>query len=195
MSESVRSQTCAVCGEPLRAGQQQCPMCDTPVAPETAKPSAPVNASAALSASNLAATMPGEADAAPTTRAMTAEETAALMPEVSAVAAGIGEAERAETIAASRPRTPAEIARAEWTKQGEQKKVPPDATAGKPKPAVKSVARQLVTKKIAPQADRMRSASSQVMDDSAVDSGLRFVVVALLLIAFSVLIIFLSKVV
>ena len=183
---------CKACGASVRSRAGYCPQCGASLNPEQSNP-----------ASTLAATV--EAQPEPPELAM---EPAANAPGVLTTEAAMA-ATSPSLAATSEENAPATLAMDENHAEEEdgatqsnlatQSSLAADAVATAAaaptrRHRVKVAARDAVEGKIAPRVEKLRQASTVMLDEAADDPGLRFVLVAAVLIIFSLVLLLLSQI-
>jgi hypothetical protein len=198
------SRRCRVCGASVRSRAGFCPQCGAPVNPEEA------NQAPAEELSETMASQGEEALAAiAPDMALTASDTAQPMAQTEAVALPVVTDEHVATD--ENMATTEHVAMAETDAQvdavtGDAESV---ASAGSAEAGsagasadaqptrrhrVKVAARDAMEGKIAPRVEKLRQASTVVLDEAADDPGLRFVLVAAVLILLSLGLLLLSQI-
>jgi zinc-ribbon domain len=187
------SRRCRACGAAVRSRAGFCPQCGAPVKVEEA-------VAATSPAVELQETLPGqqgeEALAAATT-ATIASEGAAKAGDAEEAGAQPQAANHAPVLIEEREVAGSAAAVAEADE--EESAAATTAQAGEPsqptrRHRVKVAARDAVEGKIAPRVEKLRHASTVMLDEAADDPGLRFVLVAAVLILLSLGLLLLSQI-
>ena len=183
------SRRCRTCGASVRSRAGFCPQCGTPFNPNEAL-------AATAPAVEMQETLPGQSEEV---IAVANNNTAA--PEVASATTDIEEAAAVRPTATAAGPVPVlteerDMAEA-VTEESEAEVAAVDA--GEPsqptrRHRVKVAARDAVEGKIAPRVEKLRHASTVVLDEAADDPGLRFVLVAAVLILLSLGLLLLSQI-
>jgi hypothetical protein len=184
---------CKACGAAVRGGAGYCPQCGAALNPSGSDPAATIGATAeaeaqqpemanASPANEPAAVVSEAAAAAPVTTNTTSEENAP--PPALAIDEHQADGEAmAATMESSLAADGAVVANAAAT-----------TAAPTRRHRVKVAAMDAVEGKIAPRVEKLRQASTVMLDEAADDPGLRFVLIAAVLIVLSLVLVLLSQI-